>query len=190
MDELLIPGPSTFDLVMLRTFLIVVEATALPVNTVPPIFEPVPSVEVATASTNGSVAPDSVVVALASITGRGSSGPGIPGPFVMFSKFVLSVSDSSFGTSAELDEEVEEPSALESVAVSGVVVAGSSEVFPEASLDDVVVAVSSGWGGEGVESGVVVAVESFSVGVVVLTFKFDPSEFEGVELAVPVAISG
>lgn len=85
------PGLSMlFTLVMLRVFSIVVEAMAEPVNTVPPIREPVPSVEEATFNI-GSIARDSVVVALTSITGRGSFSLGGGAPCVMSVKSVLSV---------------------------------------------------------------------------------------------------
>src|SRR3989344_54855 len=139
LELLVTPGPSTFERVMLRTFLTVVEATAPPVNIVLPIFEPVPSVDVTTESL-GSSASSSVVVALASITGNVSSAGSGGSPLIMFSKSVLSVLDWSGGTSAELADAVETVDGSSGGGVgSGVLVAGSGGLV---ATSGVLVAVS------------------------------------------------
>src|SRR3989344_1114563 len=133
MEPLVTPGPSTFDLLMFNVFFTVVEATASPVNIVPPILCPVPSVAEATAK-NGSLARASVEVAEASTTGLMSPSSGGGAPSVMFSKSVLSVSLSSGATSPEFAVEEEEAvgssgegSGSGSGVVSGV---GSPDVSP------------------------------------------------------------
>lgn len=165
LELLVTPAPSTLDRVMFKMFLAVVEAVALPVNIVPPIFEPVPSVEVATLRI-GSSARASVVVALASMIGRVSFGPGGGAPLVTLVKSVLSVFDCEGATTADVVVDVENVDG--SVPGGGVETMGEVEVAvcPDPDCPEPV---------EGVVVAVVVPV---------------PVSIGGVVVAVEVAVSG
>lgn len=155
LELLVTPAPSTLDRVMFKMFFTVVEAIALPVNIVPPNLLPVPSVEVATIRI-GTVAKASVEVALTSTIGRVSSGPGGGAPSVMFSKSVLSVSDSEGSIIAEVVEEVENVDG--SIIGGGVESAGGGVSAGGEPVGGVEVAVSAPLGVDVAVSGVLVDV--------------------------------